>query len=145
MPSAPKRFAPPRPQGVKILPTAKDQERSKKKTNPFYNSPEWREFRRGVIRERGYRCATPGCTKRGTHLDHRQTIIVNPARRLDRTNVDVYCHSCHSRKTAKHDGGFGNPIRTNEETRSTQPPTYPSATGNAPQRASEASCVAIAV
>lgn len=53
-------------------------------------------------------CGTPGCAKPARHVDHRQTVRERPDRRLDPTNLIAYCHSCHSSKTAREDGGFGN-------------------------------------
>lgn len=32
-------------------------------------------------------------------------------RAYDESNLVTLCRSCHSRKTASHDGGFGNPRR----------------------------------
>lgn len=47
--------------------------------------------------------------KKSSHADH-----ITPKRDGgldDVSNLQGTCHSCHSRKTAAHDGGFGNPRR----------------------------------
>jgi 5-methylcytosine-specific restriction protein A len=63
------------------------------------------------------RSATPhtpctGCTrpwKAGFHLDHVKARKAGGTD--DASNLHWLCHSCHSRKTAKKDGGFGHPTR----------------------------------
>lgn len=68
---------------------------------------EWRAFRAGVLKVRRI-CETPGCgSSKMLNLHHVKTMRVAPARRLDPTNVRVLCQVCHSRQTARHDGGYG--------------------------------------
>ena len=76
------------------------------KPHGFYQSKDWRAFRATVMGERKV-CQAPGCTAKPTHLDHIQSIAKGGAK-LDRANVQALCTSCHSRKTAKVDGGMGN-------------------------------------
>jgi 5-methylcytosine-specific restriction endonuclease McrA len=45
--------------------------------------------------------------KAGFHLDHK--IARNAGGTDDANNLHWLCHSCHSRKTVKKDGGFGHP------------------------------------
>lgn len=74
--------------------------------DPFYQSPEWRAFRKAYLRDHPT-CQVLGCGKKAGHLDH----IIARARGgapLDRSNVQGLCHSHHSSKTAQADGGFGN-------------------------------------
>src|SRR3546814_12619041 len=74
--------------------------------DPFYWSHEWRTFRASILRERP-RCQAPGCPSASKHVDH----IISRRRGgapFDRRNVQALCASCHSRLTAKYDGGFGN-------------------------------------
>jgi 5-methylcytosine-specific restriction protein A len=53
-------------------------------------------------------CATPDCNRPATDLDHK--IPHKGNRRLfeDVRNWQGLCASCHSEKTAREDGGFGN-------------------------------------
>ena len=75
--------------------------------DPFYRSAAWRRFRASVLRARPI-CEVPGCGIAATHVDH-----IVPRRRggadFDPANVQALCASCHSAKTALHDGGFGQP------------------------------------
>ena len=74
-------------------------------TDPFYQSTEWRELRRAVIRAHPG-CSTAGCIGKSSHVDH----IVSRRRggaSLDPANLQALCHRCHSAKTARFDGGFG--------------------------------------
>ncbi|MEW6383526.1 MAG: HNH endonuclease [Pseudomonadota bacterium] len=59
-----------------------------------------------------YRCQAKGCgvlcsAKGQAHVDHIDGDPNNNAT----TNLQTLCVSCHSRKTAREDGGFGNPDR----------------------------------
>lgn len=64
---------------------------------------EWRQLRARFLRSHPY-CEV--CGALATEADH----IV--PRRLggadDESNLQALCKTCHSRKTAQHDGGFGN-------------------------------------
>lgn len=64
----------------------------------------WRRIRRRFLRSHPV-CATEGCNRPATHVDH----IDGRGPRGDNRpeNLQGLCHSCHSRKTALHDGGFG--------------------------------------
>jgi 5-methylcytosine-specific restriction protein A len=73
----------------------------------FYRSKAWLAARAAVLKRDGYRCATPYCRNRATHVDHIRPIADGGAG-LDPTNLQSLCASCHSRKTTRADGGFGN-------------------------------------
>lgn len=75
----------------------------------FYSSPAWRRLRALVLRERPV-CQVAGCGRASSHVDHRTAIAAGGAR-LDRANLMALCHSCHSRKTAAVDRGYGNASR----------------------------------
>lgn len=51
---------------------------------------------------------TRGETVTATQVDHIRPHKGNHTLRLDPDNLRSLCASCHSRKTARHDGGFGN-------------------------------------
>jgi 5-methylcytosine-specific restriction enzyme A len=64
----------------------------------------WRRLRRMVLARQPV-CATPGCNRPATDVDHR---IAKAAGGDDSfENLVAYCHACHSRKTVACDGGFG--------------------------------------
>jgi 5-methylcytosine-specific restriction protein A len=69
----------------------------------------WRAFRmHTLITEPLCRaCRRRGKITPATDVDH-ITPLSKGGGRLDPYNVQPLCHSCHSRKTAKDDGGFGN-------------------------------------
>jgi 5-methylcytosine-specific restriction protein A len=72
-----------------------------------YNSAAWRR------KSAQYRAAHPICERcrlqPSAHVDHRDGRGPDGPRGLDDSNLKALCKSCHSRKTATHDGGFGNP------------------------------------
>lgn len=53
-------------------------------------------------------CCTPGCGKPTKMVDHIKPHRGDLVLFWDRSNWQPFCWRCHSRKTAKHDGGFGN-------------------------------------
>jgi len=67
---------------------------------------EWQRIRAVYLGEHPY-CAE--CGAPATDVHH-----ITPLRRggtHDETNLKALCHACHSRVTARRDGGFGNPSR----------------------------------
>ena len=73
----------------------------------LYNTPRWRKL------SRSYRARQPVCELCG-HAPSQHTDHIEPHRNLphlfwSQTNWQALCHSCHSKKTASEDGGFGNP------------------------------------
>jgi 5-methylcytosine-specific restriction protein A len=71
---------------------------------------DWQELRQTVPHTPCTSCAKP--YKNGFHLDHK--LPRSAGGTDDVCNLHWLCHSCHSRKTAKNDGGFGHQ-RQNEE------------------------------
>lgn len=88
-----------------------DYRRRTKPVDPFYKSPEWAEVRRVVLaRDRG-ECSICGAPGPGLHVDHIVSRRRRPDLALDPRNLRALCHSCHSSKSARSDGGFGNQAR----------------------------------
>jgi hypothetical protein len=72
------------------------------------NDRRWRRIREQVVIRDRYKCADCGnfCTApRDAHVDH----VDGNAHNNDLSNLVTRCASCHSKKTASRDGGFGNP------------------------------------
>lgn len=68
-------------------------------------SRKWRNFAEKMRKVRGNRCAICG-TVGQMHLDHR--IPRSRGGTDDPGNLQLLCASCHSKKTVRQDGGFGN-------------------------------------
>lgn len=49
-------------------------------------------------------CVTPGCGRAAVDVDHIVPIRAGGGR-LDRNNLQSFCHSCHSKKTRRRDCG----------------------------------------
>lgn len=70
----------------------------------LYRSKEWRKARASFLLVHT-RC---GCGAPATVVDHIVPHRGDPVLFWDRTRWRAMCQSCHSVKTAKRDGGFGN-------------------------------------
>lgn len=77
----------------------------------LYFTPQWRTLRRRVLREEPI-CRTRLCGQRSAVVDHVRPHRGDLTLFFDRTNLAGMCKQCHDRKTARYDGGFGNPKRT---------------------------------
>lgn len=67
----------------------------------FYQSLEWRKLRQYHITRNPLcvKCQEAGLTVVADVVDHIEEIRDNPTRRLDATNLQSLCHSCHNNKT----------------------------------------------
>jgi len=41
--------------------------------NAYYQTPHWQALRSSALKRDRYRCTVPGCTAKGTHVDHIKT------------------------------------------------------------------------
>ena len=78
------------------------------KVRKWYKLPIWYARRDACLRAALFVCATPGCVSRATDCDHIIPHRGDWALFIEPRNHQALCHSCHSRKTAREDGGFGN-------------------------------------
>ncbi len=69
----------------------------------------WRALRAEVLREQPLcvQCARAGRLRLASVVDH----VDGNAMNNERSNLQPLCSSCHAVKTAREDGGFGNPRR----------------------------------
>jgi len=72
--------------------------------NAFYSSSEWRQMRQEVIAEDGANCN--GCGRQiaeaiDVTVDHRRPRSRYPELALERSNLQVLCRACNSRKGAR--------------------------------------------
>ncbi|MCP3927266.1 MAG: HNH endonuclease [Desulfobacterales bacterium] len=98
----------------KCKPKAKVQEKKRYSKDPkvkkWLNSARYKNERKQFLIENPY-CCSEGCTKLSNILDHRIPHKGDYDLFWDKSNWDPKCKSCHDRKTASKDGGFGNPRR----------------------------------
>ena len=66
---------------------------------------DWRRARARYLRDHPL-CAI--CGETATHVDHVVAHRGDPALFWDESNWQALCASCHARKTASRDAGFGN-------------------------------------
>ncbi len=64
----------------------------------FYDSPEWIQLVRRLIRERGRRCEKCGGFNIIVSGDHIVEIL-DGGEKLDESNVQLLCGQCHTKKT----------------------------------------------
>jgi 5-methylcytosine-specific restriction enzyme A len=88
-----------------------EAKRSELKSTVWYNSARWRKMRAGYFARHPlcvdpYRVHAPGVAL-ATDLDHKVPHKEDFVLFWDHDNLQGLCHSCHSTKTVKEDGGFG--------------------------------------
>lgn len=75
-------------------------------------TPQWAAFSKDYLARHPW-CECDDCTNtpfnrpRATDVDHRDGSGRNGPRAYDESNLIALSHSHHSRKTVRHDGGFG--------------------------------------
>ena len=76
----------------------------------MYDTPRWRKLRDLVLLQEPLcrMCSAMGRVTMATVVDHITPHKGDMARFWDWNNLQSLCVACHSRKTAREDGGFGN-------------------------------------
>ena len=77
--------------------------RSNEKAYKRYKSKKWRALKESFLNK------NPLCKNFAEHVDHIKRIeSEDDPLFYDESNLQALCKRCHSRKTAKEDGAFGN-------------------------------------
>lgn len=72
---------------------------SQPKVVSFYDSKEWHNLRRRVLKFYGHKCMCCGVTKTIMHVDHIKARSKYPELELDFNNMQVLCWSCNKAKS----------------------------------------------
>lgn len=72
----------------------------------WYHTPRWKALRKRFLAEHPL-CAC-GCLKPADTVDHIRPHRMDEALFFDWNNLQAMTAACHSAKTAREDGGFGN-------------------------------------
>lgn len=94
-------------------PTKRHDERRESSTQRGYGY-KWQKARAGYLAAHPLcaECERKGRTTIATDLDHIRPHKGDMTLFWDRSNWQGLCAACHSAKTAREDGGFGNPQRS---------------------------------
>lgn len=79
-----------------------------KRIRGMYRTAMWRNLRAAWLTDHPYCEACKPLLTAATDVDHIKPHRGDWSLFLSRSNLQSLCHSCHSRKTAREDGGFGN-------------------------------------
>lgn len=112
MPSRPKTYRPNVGTGKRHVPP--EMVRRSKEARGY--DAAWRALRASHLGEHPLcvKCGERGLTVAATEVDHIRAHRGDDTLRLDAGNLRSLCKSCHSRKTATVDGGFGNKVKSDE-------------------------------
>lgn len=92
------------------------QRRARSEGKRYYDTARWKRLRRMVLARDPLCvvCLGFGRTEPATFVDHKTPLAAGGTNSPE--NLQGMCQSCHSRKTALHDGGFGHkPAMVNDD------------------------------
>ena len=74
-----------------------------------YSSKKWKSFRKSFLHESPLCKNFDECKSFATEIDHIKAVASDFDEHFyDTNNLQGLCKSCHSKKTARENGGFGN-------------------------------------
>jgi 5-methylcytosine-specific restriction protein A len=76
-----------------------------------YTKRRWYHLRNAYLATHPMCECEDNCGGVATVVDHRTPHLGDDALLYDWNNLQAMTKQCHDRKTAKYDGGFGNPVR----------------------------------
>jgi 5-methylcytosine-specific restriction enzyme A len=83
--------------------------------SPIYDTAHWQRLRKAYLAQNPLcQCEANGgrgCGYAATVVDHKRPHNGDKALAYSWDNLQAMTKSCHDRKTAARDGGFGNPVR----------------------------------
>jgi len=93
--------------------TPRNQLPERQATERLRHSAAWLLLRKKHLSEQPLceECKAQGKYAAATDVDHRNPHRGDERMFFDPANLQSLCKQCHSKKTAREDGGFGNPIR----------------------------------
>ena len=80
------------------------EHKPKRTTNRPYSTARWQRTRAEFLQINPFCCE---CGRLATDVDHIVPHKGNAQLMYSWENLQSLCHSCHAKKTAKHDGAFG--------------------------------------
>lgn len=108
-------FAPPvhRPLGVQTASARRAAyDAARQQEHGRWYGHRWRKLRDAYLATHPLcECDDPDCRRPAQVVDHRKPHNGNDELLFAWTNLQAMTKACHDRKTATHDGGFGNPRR----------------------------------
>lgn len=87
-----------------------DQEKRNEKSKSFYNSRDWKRVRKAVLVRDNYLCQY--CLRdkkisKADVVDHVIPLLIDWSLRLDESNLNCLCHTCHNSKTQRDERNYG--------------------------------------
>jgi 5-methylcytosine-specific restriction protein A len=101
MPYAPPKHAPSRFNAKVHRPPGDDRRRNAEKAQAY--DAAWRALR---VRFLAIHPVCQDCAAPATDVDHILAVRSHPWLRLEWSNLRAYCHSCHSKRTNRDQGGW---------------------------------------
>lgn len=87
-----------------------DERQRNRQAQAFYRSPAWKAFRLEILERDNHlcqRCRRHHRITKANTVHHLVPILVDWERRLDGTNVESICSSCHAQAEAESRGRLG--------------------------------------
>ena len=96
-----------RPAGHSAYRPENERQRRQRQGARYYDTARWKRLREMVLSRDPLcvECAKHGVVEASTHVDHITPLAQGGTNEM--SNLQGLCETCHNKKTATHDGGFG--------------------------------------